>query len=138
MLVLRHGGVGETMLDVVHLGFDVEQGLKRAAGLLEHRAPLMREAVLRQIADGEAGGLGDDSRVRLVDVGQDLQQRRLAGAVRSAQPHAFPVTDLPGDAIEERAVSEGLGEFGELDHAAGAPSARAAASSTCGRGTAWR
>ena len=65
----------------------------------------------------------------LVGAGQHLEQRRLAGAVRSAQSDTIPVTDLPGDAIEERAVSEGLGEFAELNHAAGAPSAWAAASS---------
>ena len=64
--------------------------------------------------------------------GQHLEQRRLAGAVRAAQADAIAVADLPGDVIEQRAVAEGLGEFGKLNHAAGAPRASGRRSSTCG------
>src|SRR6185436_4258779 len=126
----RNRGVRQLMLDVVHLRLHVEQRLKRAAGLLEHRAPAMREAVLRQVADREIRRLGDDARVGFLEVGQHLEQGGLAGAVRSAQSDTITVPDLPGDAIEERAIAEGLGEFAELNHAADAPNARAAASST--------
>ena len=38
VLILRHRGVRRAVLDVVHLRLHVEQRLKRAAGLLEHRA----------------------------------------------------------------------------------------------------
>src|SRR4030095_17172186 len=96
------------------------QRLKRPAGLLERRSPAMREAVLWQVADREIRRLGDDARVGFLEVGQHLEQGRLAGAVRSAQSDTIAVADLPGDAIEKRAVAEGLGEFAELNHAAGA------------------
>jgi hypothetical protein len=37
---LGHRRIGQAMLDVVHLGLNVEQGLKRAAGFPEDRAAL--------------------------------------------------------------------------------------------------
>src|SRR5262245_48524542 len=107
------------MLDVVHFRLDVEERLKRAARLLEHAASRMRETVLRQIADGERCGSNDAARIRLFEASQDLQQRGFASAVRPAQADAVTVVDLPGDVVEQDAVAEGLGEVGELDHAAG-------------------
>ena len=71
----------------------------------------MRQAVLRQVADGQVGRLDDAAGVRLVEPGQHLEQRRLAGAVRPAQADTIAVADLPGDVVEQRAVAEGLGEF---------------------------
>ncbi len=48
--------------------------------------------------------------VRLVEAGEHLEQRGLAGAVRPAQADTVAVADLPGDVIEQGAVAEGLGE----------------------------
>ena len=81
--------------------------------------PGVGEAVLRQVADRQVGRLDDAAGVRLVEPGQHLEQRRLAGAVRPAQADAIAVADLPGDVVEQRAVAEGLGEVRELDHASG-------------------
>ena len=77
----------------------------------------MRQAVLRQVADGQRGRLEDRARVGLVEPGHHLQQRGLAGAVRTAQADALAIRDLPRDVVEEDAIAEGLGEVGELDHA---------------------
>ena len=132
VLVLRDRRVAKPVLDVVHLGLDVEQRLKRAAGFLEDRAARVRQPVLRQVADRQVGRLDDRARVRLVEAGEHLQQRGLAGAVRAAQADAVAVRDLPRDVVDQGAVAERFGEVGKLDHAAGAPSAFEAAASTCG------
>ena len=114
MLFLRHRGIGEPLLDVVHLGLDVEQGVECAAGLLEYGAALMREAILRQVADGEAGRLGDGS-----ESGSSMPARIFRSVVLPAPlgPHnpTDPVArhNLPGDTVEQDAVSERLGEFFE-------------------------
>ena len=63
-----------------------------------------------------AAGLMIVARVGLVEPGQHAQQRRLAGAVRSAQADAVAVGDLPGDVVEQDAFAEGLGEGGQLNH----------------------
>src|SRR5262245_6703072 len=107
------------MLDVVHLRLDVEQRLKRAAGFVEDGPAGMGQTVLRQIADGEGGGVHDAARVGLLGASQNLQQGCLACPVRAAQTDTIPVVDLAGDVVEEGPVAEGLGEVGKLNHAAG-------------------
>jgi hypothetical protein len=59
-----------------------------------------------------------------LEFGQHFEQGRLAGAVGSTEADTIPVADLPGDAIEERAIAEGLGQFAELNHAAGVSAGR--------------
>jgi hypothetical protein len=107
-VVGRHARVGQPVLDVVHLGFHVEQRLERAADFLEHRAATVRQAVLRQVADRQRRRLDDLATVGLVDAGEHLEQRGLAGAVRPAQADTVSVADLPRDVVDERAVAEGF------------------------------
>ena len=73
-------------------------------------APGVREAVLRQVADGERRRLDDGAAIGLVEAGEHLQQRGLAGAVRAAQADALAVRDLPRDVLEQYAFAEGLGD----------------------------
>jgi hypothetical protein len=113
---MRRAVVAEPILERGDLRFHVEQGLEREAGLLEQGAPAVDEPVLRQVSDREAGRLDDLTGVRLVEAGEHLEQRRLAGAVRAAQPDALSVIDLPGDFVEKNAVAEGFRELGQLDH----------------------
>jgi hypothetical protein len=103
------------VLDVVHLRLHVEERLEGAARLLEHGAARVGEAVLRQVADGQPCRLHDGAVVRVLQAGQHLEQRGLAGAVRAAQADAVAVTDLPGDVFEERPDAEGLGDVCELN-----------------------
>ena len=72
--------------------------------------PRVAEAVLRQVADRQPGGLEDRAGVGLVEPGQHLEQRGLAGAVRAAQADALAVVDLPADGVEQDAVAERFGE----------------------------
>src|SRR5262245_58892912 len=69
-------------------------------GLLE------RELILAQLADAHVR-LGRDVAVRRLELaGEDLQERRLAGAVRADQPVTIPVAELDGDVLEERLLTE--------------------------------
>src|SRR4029079_15192637 len=91
------------------------------AGFLAQRAAGVREPVLRQIADGQPRGLDDRAAVRLVDPGEHLEERRLAGAVGAAQADALAVVDLPGEVVEQDPIAERFGKGGELNHGCGGP-----------------
>src|SRR5688572_20047615 len=104
------------MLDIVHLGLDVEQRLKRRLRLLVHRAAAVSQAILRQVANREIGRLDHAARVRLVEAGEHLEERCLSGAVRTAEAYTIAVANLPGDVVEQGAVAKRFGEFGKLDH----------------------
>ncbi len=138
-VVLRFGDarIAEAPLEAVHLGLDCQERRERARRLLEHRVAGVREAVLRQVADGERRGREDGARVGLVEARHHPEEGGLAGAVGAAEAHALTVGDLPGDVVEEGAVAEGLGEGLELDHPfiRRAPSRRRPAPAA--PGTAW-
>src|SRR5262249_46248136 len=79
-----------------------------AAGVLQ--------AVLWQVPDGQRRGREDGARIGLVQPRHHAQQRRLAGAVRSAQTDALAIGDLPRDVVEQHAIAEGLGQVRKLNH----------------------
>ena len=54
--------------------------------------------------------------VRLVQAPQHAQERGLARAVRSAQPDALAVGDLPRHRVEQHAFAESFGERLKLNH----------------------
>src|SRR5688500_1934698 len=124
--------VAEPLLECGDLVAHVEQRLEREAGFLEQRAAAVDQAVLREVAHRESGRLDDRAAVGLLEAGEHLEQRGFAGAVRSAEPDAFAVIDLPADRIEKHASAEGLSEGNELDQLAVSPSAFATAASTRG------
>ena len=110
--VLRLGAVvvAELILERRDLVAHVEQRLEREPRLLPQRAAGVMEAVLREVADRQAGRLDDEPPVGLVDARQHLQECRLAGTVRAAESDTLAVVDLPVDGIEEHAVAERLGQ----------------------------
>ena len=117
MLGFGNRRVAEPLLERVHLGLHGEQHRRtRCVASSKTRAARVGQAVLRQVADGQRGRLEDRAGVGLVEPGHHPEQRGLAGAVRAAETDALAVRDLPRDVVEEDAVAEGLGEFGELDH----------------------
>ena len=130
MLGLGDGRIAQTLFERVHFAFDRQEFVEGAGGLLEHRAPGVRQAVLRQVADGQRGRLQDRARIRLVEARHHLEERGLARAVGAAQADPFTHVDLPRDVVEQHAIAEGFCEVEELDHYS--PSARAAAARTCG------
>ena len=104
----RHGAVAEALFDVVHLGLHGEQPIEGRAGFFENGAARVRQAVLREISHGQRVGLDDGAAVGLVEPGEHLEQRGLAGAVRAAQPDALAIRDLPRDVLEQDAIAERL------------------------------
>jgi hypothetical protein len=46
----------------------------------------------------------------LVATGEDLEQRGLARAVRTAEADALALRDLPRDILEQHALAEGLAD----------------------------
>ena len=116
MLVVRRLVVAEPILERRDLRLHVEQRLESQARFFVQRPPAVRETVLRQVSDRQAGGFDDRARVGLVDAREHLQKGRLAGAVRAAQPNPLAVVDLPRHRIEQDAVAEGFGECGKLNH----------------------
>ena len=69
----------------------------------------VRESILREITDREGRRLHDAPIVGFVEPSQHLQQRRLSGAVRSAESDALAVGDLPRDVLEQYAFAERFG-----------------------------
>ena len=102
--------VAEPLFERGDLVAHVEQRLEGEAGLLDQRAAAVVEAVLRQVADGQPGRLDDRAGVGLLEPGEHLEQRGLAGAVRAAEADALAVVDLPADRVEQDAAAEGLAE----------------------------
>ena len=116
VFALRHRRVAEAVLEVVEFLLLVEQAGKGRARLVTQRAPGVHQAVLRQVADGEALRLHDRPGVRFVEPRQHPQQRGLSRAVGAAKADAVAQAELPRDGVEQDAAAEGLGQLGELDH----------------------
>src|SRR5688572_25412516 len=66
----------------------------------------MGEAVLREIAKCERVGFLYEAGVGLVHAREHLQQRRLAGAVRSTEADTIAVADLPRHVLEQGLLAE--------------------------------
>ena len=93
----------------------------RAGGGVEVAAALgaMPDAAGDGLVGPEPGDVlvleADGAATKIAEAGDGVEQRRLAGAVRSAQANALALVDLPGDVLKEDAFAEGLGKGGELD-----------------------
>ncbi len=119
VLTRLDAGIGEPLLDGVHLGLLLEQGLKGEADLFVDRATGVGDAVLRQVADRLGGRLDDAARVGLFEAVQHPQQGRLAGAVRAAQSDALALADLPRHVVQQNPIAEGFRQVCELNHRQG-------------------
>jgi hypothetical protein len=106
MLLVRGVLVPEAIFQRRDLRLHVEQRLECETDLFPQRATAVGQTVLRQVADREPGRLDDRPAVGLVDPGEHLQQRRLAGAVGAAQADTLAVVDLPRDCVEQNAFAE--------------------------------
>ena len=101
--VLGAGGVefGHAARQVLLLVFERAQAGEDRHALGEDRAAGEREAILRQVAEGDALLGGDAAGVEPFDSGQDLEQRRLAGAVGAHDAGALVGRDQPVDVFKE-------------------------------------
>src|SRR5207247_7923586 len=83
--------------------------MPHAADLLEEGAgevELLR--LLGEVADGQVLAAEHGSRVRLLASDQDLEEGRLAGAVRADQAELVPLRELEVDVREQEAAAVGL------------------------------
>ena len=88
---------------------DVLAGRDLVGGVvLEHHAELAAQLLRVVLADIEAVDQ-DLARVRVVEAAQQLDDRRLAGAVASDQRHRLPRLDGEGDVVQGRGVAVRVG-----------------------------
>ena len=130
------GGVGvdgdQALIDVAEpvgilrgLAFDQQRGAFGVGG--EHGLERGGEAggrFLRDIAEPGTARHLDGSAVGFEQVGEDTDQRGLAGAVAADQPDAALGRQLGGGAVDDRAAAEAHGDAGDVEH--GRPLAGAA------------
>ena len=100
--------VRHLMRERFHLLFHVEQVPKHRKALFEHAAAGQRKAVLRKVSSGDTLGGGERSIVKRLEAGQNLQQRRLAGAVSAHQADTVARRQEPVEALEQHLGAEAL------------------------------
>ena len=112
------GVVRDVVRRVVVGGDHVAQRAEALGHDVEHRLGGGERHVLLEARDDDAGLPPDGAGIRRDRAGDDLEQRRLAGAVAADDGDPLPGVDLEGDAIEERQVTEGDGDGiqGEQGH----------------------
>jgi hypothetical protein len=116
--VFGAGGVelGHAMGELFLLDFEVAQIGKDGHAFGEDAAAGKRQAVLRQVAEGDALLHGDGAGVETLDAGEHFQQRRFTGAVRAHQAGALVGGDHPVEMFEENLGAVALSRPVELDH----------------------
>jgi hypothetical protein len=96
--------------------FEVAQIGKDGHALGEDGAAGKRQAVLRQIAQGDALLGGDGAGIEAFDAGEHLEQRRFPGAIGAHQAGALVGRDQPIDTFEKNLGAVALSRPVELDH----------------------
>jgi len=124
LVVAVLGRVRELVLDRVLLVLERQQVLEGLLQLRPHRAAVVDDAVLGQVADRRVRGHPDAARVRLLEPGQHAQERRLPRAVGSRQANPVPLADVPAHLLEEDAVRVTLAQAFDVDHRRASSGAR--------------
>ena len=104
------GVVRDVVRRVVIGGDHLAQRAEALGDDVEHRLRGRERHVLLEARDDHPGLAPDGAGIRRDGAGDDLEQRRLAGAVAADDRDPLPGVDLEGDAIEERQVTEGDGD----------------------------
>ena len=104
---VRHG-VGQLLV------FDFERAdlVEDGEALVEDAAAGEREAILREVAEGHALGVGALAVVERLDAGEDLEQGGLAGAVAADKAGALIRRDEPVDVFKEEFWAESFAGCG--------------------------
>jgi hypothetical protein len=105
----RRGVEGHVVRGMVVVGDQRAQRAEAFGDDVEHRLGRGERHVLLEAGHDDAGLAPHRSRVRRDGACDDLEQRRLAGAVAADDRDALAGIDLEGHAIEERQVAEGDG-----------------------------
>jgi hypothetical protein len=108
---------GELLGDAVQVAVELVEVGAGGAHRLE-RSPRVAQRVLRQEGDRDAAAARDRARVRLLDPGEQAQQRRLAGAVRTDDPDPRPLRHGEVEPVEHGPAAERLahGRGGQEGH----------------------
>ena len=110
-LIVFGGGdfrIAESSFEVTHLPLNGKHVIEGFTGFFEEGAAAMRQALLREIPNGQTAGPRDHACVGLIESGHHAKQCRLAGAVRTAQSDSVARLDLPGRRVEEDVCAERL------------------------------
>ncbi len=110
MLGLGGRVVCQAFLERADFVTHVEERFEGEPGFLDERAAAMDQPVLRQVPDRECCGFHDRAGIRFVQPRKNLEQRRFSGAVRSGEPDAFTIVDLPADSVEQHAIAKTLAQ----------------------------
>src|SRR3954466_5125504 len=97
------------LVDVKAREHVLEQGeLLEEADFLEGAGDAEPRALIRRQPDQVGLSEGERARVGLIDAGEEVQQRRLASAVRTDQPEDRPRKDVQGDVVQCAHPAEAL------------------------------
>ena len=127
--VFGAGGIefGHAVREFLLLVFERAQVGEDGHALGEDGAAGEREAILRQVAQGDALLRGDGAGIEALDAGQHFKKRGLAGAVGAHNAGALIGRHQPVGILKKDSGAVALSRPGELDHrltiivAAGAP-----------------
>ena len=111
-------GVGHTVRRVVVARHQLAELAETVGDDVDHRAIGRERHVLREPGDAQSRLKPHRAGVGPLFAAQDLQQRRLAGAVSSDQRHALARLDLEQRIVEQRHVPEREGDMIEGSNAA--------------------
>ena len=115
LVALRiHGG--ELMLEIGAAALQRVQVREGGERVVEHAGPAQPEDVLRQVPDPGAARQCHRSGVGLELASEDLQQRRLAGAVGTGEPDARTDRHAPAHLLEHHLRPVALAHAGERNH----------------------
>ena len=97
------------LFELFNLDADGEHLLEREQGLVAERFTAMVKSVLREVAHRRAPGHGDFAGIGGFFPGQHAQERRFAGAVRPGETDTVAVGHVPGDVLEQDALTVSFG-----------------------------
>ena len=115
------GRLLELLLDVAHAPLDAAHLAGAGEHVGERRPPAALGDLLAQVADDRVPGSRDRSAVGGLVAGDQLEQRRLAGAVRSDDREAPPGADHQADVAEQVLRRVALRHAGQGHEAHGRP-----------------
>ena len=108
--------LSHALRELLLLVFERTQSGEHGHAFGENGAAGEREAVLRQVAEGDAFLCGDAAGIESFDAREHFEQRRFPGAVGAYQAGALVRRDQPVDTFEENLGAVALSRPVELDH----------------------
>ena len=99
---------GHLVFELAHFMREVVKLRKRQLGFVHHGIGLIKNRILREVADLHAPGDGDDPRVRRHLPDEHFEERRFAASIGPHEPQAFPSLDIEVQSLKEDTAAESL------------------------------